>query len=55
MKPREANCSDLDIFGGDPAFSEKLCVGRPNIGNRERLLQRIDDLLSGRWLSKANR
>ncbi len=43
--------TDLAIFGSDPAFSEKLYVGRPNIGSRERLLERISDVLSRRWLS----
>ncbi|HEX3035123.1 MAG TPA: aminotransferase class I/II-fold pyridoxal phosphate-dependent enzyme [Thermodesulfobacteriota bacterium] len=42
---------DLAIFGGLPAFNEKLHVGRPNIGNRKRLLQRINDLLDRRWLT----
>jgi dTDP-4-amino-4,6-dideoxygalactose transaminase len=41
----------LAIFGGTPAFSEKLHVGRPNIGDRERLMTRIGDLLDRRWLS----
>jgi dTDP-4-amino-4,6-dideoxygalactose transaminase len=43
--------SDLGIFGGKPAFLEKLHVGRPNIGDRKRLLKRIDDMLDRRWLS----
>lgn len=42
---------DLAIFGGVPAFSEKLHVGRPNVGNRERLLRRINDMLDRRWLT----
>lgn len=45
---------DLDqlaIFGGSPAFSEKLHVGRPNIGNHEQLLARIGDILNRRWLT----
>ncbi|MBN1920163.1 MAG: DegT/DnrJ/EryC1/StrS family aminotransferase [Anaerolineae bacterium] len=41
----------LAIFGGAPAFSEALHVGRPNIGNRERLLERINDMLDRRWLT----
>lgn len=45
--------SDLAIFGCSPAFPEKLHVGRPNIGNRERLLERINDLLDRRWLSNS--
>ena len=46
------SCSDdLAIFGGAPAFDEKLHVGRPNIGDRQRLLGRINDLLDRKWLT----
>jgi dTDP-4-amino-4,6-dideoxygalactose transaminase len=41
----------LALFGDPPAFCEKLHVGRPNIGDRERLLARINDMLDRRWLS----
>lgn len=44
---------DLAFFGGTPAFQEKLHVGRPNLGNRERLLERINNLLDRRWLSNG--
>jgi len=43
----------LAIFGGPPAFTEPLYVGRPNIPNRESLRQRIDDLLDRRWMTNA--
>lgn len=43
--------ADLAIFGGNPAFTEKLHVGRPNIGDRQRLLERINDVLDRRWLT----
>ena len=43
--------SRLAIFGGAPRFQKPLHVGRPNIGNRERLLSRISDILERRWLS----
>jgi dTDP-4-amino-4,6-dideoxygalactose transaminase len=42
---------DLAIFGGRPCFDEPLHVGRPNIGDRQTLLRRINDLLDRRWLS----
>ncbi|WP_255427245.1 DegT/DnrJ/EryC1/StrS aminotransferase family protein [Sphaerospermopsis sp. LEGE 00249] len=45
------NLSQLAYFGGETKFKEKLYVGRPNIGNRERLLARINDMLDRRWLS----
>ncbi len=48
MKP---NIDDLAIFGGIPAFPEPLHVGRPNLGDRERLFERINDMLDRRWLS----
>lgn len=45
------NIDDLAIFGGSPAFQEKLHVGRPNLGDRKRLLERLNDMLDRRWLS----
>jgi dTDP-4-amino-4,6-dideoxygalactose transaminase len=42
---------DLAIFGGPVSFAEPLHVGRPNIGDRQRLLERINDLLDRRWLT----
>ncbi|HVB85411.1 MAG TPA: aminotransferase class I/II-fold pyridoxal phosphate-dependent enzyme [Candidatus Dormibacteraeota bacterium] len=42
---------DLAISGAPPAFAEKLHVGRPNLGNRERLMQRISDMLDRNWLT----
>jgi len=47
----KAKSEDLAIFGGTPAFSEPLHVGRPNIGNRARLMERINDMLDRRWFS----
>jgi len=38
-------------MGGRPAFAEPLHVGRPNIGDRRRLYERLDDMLDRRWLS----
>lgn len=32
----------LAYYGGKPTFTEKLFVGRPNIGSRQRLLARIN-------------
>ena len=43
--------SRLAIFGSPPAFAEKLHVGRPNIGNRDRFLARLNDILDKRWLT----
>ena len=42
---------DLAIFGGEPAFQETLHVGRPNVGDRHRFLERVNDILDTRWLT----
>ena len=42
---------DLAIFHGSPAFDETLHVGRPNIGNRSQLLERINHALDRCWLT----
>lgn len=42
---------DLAFFNGNPAFNEPLHVGRPNFGDRGRLLERINDMLDRKWLS----
>ncbi len=43
--------NDLAICGGLPTFQEKLHVNRPNIGSREILFQRINDVLDRKWLT----
>jgi dTDP-4-amino-4,6-dideoxygalactose transaminase len=43
----------LAIFGGQPAFAETLHVGRPNVGNRERLAERINRILDSKWLTNG--
>jgi dTDP-4-amino-4,6-dideoxygalactose transaminase len=45
------NRVDLAISGTEPASAEKLHVGRPNIGDRQRFLDRVEDILDRRWLS----
>ena len=45
------SAADLALLGGRPAFDELLHVGRPNIGDREALLARINDMLDRRWLT----
>jgi len=48
---KKQRISDLAVFGGKPAFNDTLHVGRPNIGNREKLLERFNDILDRRWLT----
>ncbi|MBW3607468.1 MAG: DegT/DnrJ/EryC1/StrS family aminotransferase [Actinobacteria bacterium] len=42
---------DFAILGATPAFAEPLHVGRPNIGDRERLMERIGGILDRRRLT----
>jgi dTDP-4-amino-4,6-dideoxygalactose transaminase len=42
---------DLAIFGAQPAFVEQLHVGRPNIGDRAALMQRLNGMLDRQWLT----
>jgi dTDP-4-amino-4,6-dideoxygalactose transaminase len=48
---KKSKIADLALYGGTPAFIEKLHVGRPNIGDRKALITRINDLLDRRWLT----
>ncbi len=43
--------ADLAVNGGTPAFAETLHVGRPNIGDRARFLERAAAILDRRWLT----
>jgi dTDP-4-amino-4,6-dideoxygalactose transaminase len=43
----------LSIFGGSPAFSNPLHVGRPNIGDRARFLERLNTVLDVAWLTNG--
>ena len=49
--PVKNSIEQLAVFSGQLAFAEKLHVGCPNIGNRERLLGRINDALDRKWLT----
>jgi dTDP-4-amino-4,6-dideoxygalactose transaminase len=43
--------ADLAINGAPPAFDQPLHVGRPNIGDREAFLQRVNQILDNQWLT----
>lgn len=43
--------NDLAINQAPPAFSEPLHVGRPNIGDREKFMERLDGIFDRRWFS----
>jgi len=46
-----ADLAELAIFGGEPAFAEPRHVGRPNIGDPERVLSLISGVIRSRWLT----
>lgn len=45
------SAADLAVNGAPPLFAEPLHVGRPNIGNHSRFLQRAAQILDSGWLS----
>ncbi len=42
---------DLAVFGGPPAFAEPRHVGRPNLGDRARVLELVGGAMDRSWLS----
>ena len=42
---------DLAVINGRPTFQRTLHVGRPNIGDRERLMERMEDMLDRKWFT----
>src|SRR5579872_368067 len=42
---------ELAILGGARAFAAPLHVGRPNLGDRAKFLERIEGIFDRRWLS----
>lgn len=47
----KSTVSDLAILGGRPLFETPRYVGRPNIGDRRKLLERFTDILDRNWLT----
>lgn len=45
--------ADLAVFGGRPAFADKLHVGRPNVGDRQSFLDRVGGILDRRWFTNS--
>lgn len=48
---KQASERTLALLGGTPLFAEPVHVGRPNLGDRENLLKRINSVLDRRWLT----
>ena len=44
----KSDVSDLALFGGQPAFDDLVRVGRPNLGDRSRFLDRLNHTLDTR-------
>ena len=51
MNSAKTHVSQLAVMGGPPLFEAPVHVGKPNLGNRERLLARINEMLDRRWFS----
>ncbi len=43
--------SELAVLGGPPAFEDLLHVGVPNLGSRDDLLARFNDILDRKWFT----
>ncbi len=50
-RPRPPTATSLALFTGKPAFAQPLHVGRPNVGDRERFMARVGEMLDRRWFS----
>ena len=51
MATLKTNNSSLAILGGTAAFLNPLHVGRPNLGDREAMLRRVNEIFDRRWFT----
>lgn len=53
MKPsiKSPGRGPLAVLGGTPAFDHNVCVGTPNVLNRERFFELANEALDNRWLT----
>lgn len=51
VRPNKRSIDDLALFGGRPAFSEKVHVGRPNVPDRKGFMERVEQIFNRRWFS----
>jgi dTDP-4-amino-4,6-dideoxygalactose transaminase len=51
MPSKLADLDELAIFGGTPAFAHARHVGRPNIGDPDRVLTLVKQVIESRWLT----
>jgi dTDP-4-amino-4,6-dideoxygalactose transaminase len=43
--------NQLAFLGGSPAFQDPLHVGRPNVGDRQQIMEYLNTILDNRWLT----
>lgn len=48
---RKDRLEDLALYCARPAFDEALHVGRPNVGDRGKLMERLGNIVDNRWLT----
>jgi dTDP-4-amino-4,6-dideoxygalactose transaminase len=53
MTPLTSQRASLAIFGNKPAFAEPLHVGRPNLPDKQAILDRIAGALDRHWLTNG--
>ena len=51
VRTNKRTIDDLAVFGGRPAFSEKVHVGRPNVPDQKNFRKRVDQIFERRWFS----
>jgi dTDP-4-amino-4,6-dideoxygalactose transaminase len=51
MQARTDTTAALAVLGGEPAFATNLHVGKPNVGDRDRLMARFNEILDRRWFT----
>ena len=47
----KSTLSELALLGGTPAFTHKLHVGQPNLGDRAYFMERAGQILDSRWFT----
>jgi dTDP-4-amino-4,6-dideoxygalactose transaminase len=55
MRSREWTTAKARRLSADPHNPATLVVGRPNIGDRQRFLDRVEDILDRRWLTNGGK
>jgi dTDP-4-amino-4,6-dideoxygalactose transaminase len=53
MAPLASHWASLAVFGNKPAFAEPLHVGRPNLPDKQAILDRIAGALDRHWLTNG--